>query len=382
MIRIVNKTECCGCGACREACPASCIEMKRDEEGFLYPSVDESRCLNCSLCEKACPVLSPGERPVTIPASYAARAKDEGVRLASSSGGIFPLLARAMLNNGGAVVGAAFDESFAVKHVVITSAEELPRLMGSKYVQSDMGNTFGSVKELLAGGTNVLFSGTPCQVNALLGFLGGGHEGLITIDLICHGAGSPLLWNRYLDRQRNNAHGKRPVSASFRDKTEGWRRFSLALGFEDGSAYRRVAREDPMMKAFLKDLCLRPSCYDCRFRGLSRNSDITLGDLWGAENIAPELDDDRGTSLVLIHSVKGAELYKSISEQIESTAVAPENALSVNRAARSSPPKPPAREAFMMKLGQGTDIKKLVKKYCSGGLVGRIKSIVKKLIRR
>ena len=117
-----------------------------------------------------------------------------------------------------------------------------------------------------------------------------------------------------------------------------------------------------MMKAFLKDLCLRPSCYDCRFRGLSRNSDITLGDLWGAENIAPELDDDRGTSLVLIHSVKGAELYKSISEQIESTAVAPENALSVNRAARSSPPKPPAREAFMMKLGQGADIEKLVKK--------------------
>ena len=311
MIQITNKNHCCGCSACAQICPKQCIAMMPDSEGFCYPKINETICVKCGLCEKVCPMLKSQNMQGQVHA-WAAYCKEDKIRLASSSGGIFSLLAEEILEEGGVVFGAAFDGQMMVHHVAVESVRDLERLRGSKYLQSRIENSYADVKAYLAADRKVLFSGTACQIAGLLHFLGRPYEKLWTVDVLCHGVPTPTLWKNYLSEQ--NRAFKMPVGQiSFRDKSQGWKKYQVAWKVEGGEIYRQPASRNPYMRLFLSNICLRPSCYDCHFKGFPRVSDLTLGDCWGVEQHSPEMDDDKGTSVVIVNTEKGNTLREKIA---------------------------------------------------------------------
>lgn len=311
MIQITNKNHCCGCSACAQICPKQCIAMMPDSEGFCYPKINETICVKCGLCEKVCPMLKSQNMQGQVHA-WAAYCKEDKIRLASSSGGIFSLLAEEILEEGGVVFGAAFDGQMMVHHVAVESVRDLERLRGSKYLQSRIENSYADVKAYLAADRKVLFSGTACQIAGLLHFLGRPYEKLWTVDVLCHGVPTPTLWKNYLSEQ--NRAFKMPVrQISFRDKSQGWKKYQMAWKVEGGEIYRQPASRNPYMRLFLSNICLRPSCYDCHFKGFPRVSDLTLGDCWGVEQHSPEMDDDKGTSVVIVNTEKGNTLREKIA---------------------------------------------------------------------
>lgn len=316
MINIQRKEKCCGCSACVNICPLHCIEMKEDEEGFLYPSVNEVTCVDCKMCEKVCPVLNGKQTPNEVmEEAYAAYAKDDDIREKSSSGGIFSVIANEILKNGGVVFGAAFDKDFSVKHMVIKNIEDLDLLRGSKYLQSRIEDTYQQTKAFLENGRTVLYSGVACQIAGLKNYLGKEYKNLYTVDVLCHGVPSPKLWKKYVNYQEKMHKGK-VVQAMFRHKKYGWKLFAVRLGFSNEMVYEKKHVEDIFMKLFLRNICLRPSCHSCEFKQLERPSDITLGDCWGIGKIMPEMDDDKGTSIILVHSKKGQDLLRKIKSDL------------------------------------------------------------------
>lgn len=316
MIRIEDKCTCCGCGACASLCPKHCISMRMDGEGFLYPNVVESECVHCGICTKCCPVLQKEEgETVETPLAYVAYHEDIHTRLQSSSGGIFSLLAQTVLSENGLVFGAAFDETFHVHHIGISSEKELYKLRGSKYIQSRMGDVYEKVKRALDSGKKVLFTGTACQIAGINNYLGKEYDNLITADVLCHGVPSANVWQKYLDEQQAENHSK-IKEIYFRHKSSGWKHYSFMMQFENGKVYTEVYEKNTFMKLFLSDICLRPSCHHCKFKGISRCSDITMGDAWGVESYMPEMDDDKGTSVLLIHTEKGKKLFDEINENL------------------------------------------------------------------
>lgn len=249
-----------------------------------------------------------------FPVAYAAINQNTEARENSSSGGVFFLLAEFVIEQGGVVFGARYDADWEVAHGYAEDLEGISAFMGSKYVQSRIGDTYIQAKEFLKQGRTVLFSGTTCQIYGLKAYLGKSYDNLITVDLICHGVPSPKVWREYLQLR---TEGRKIKAVSFRDKTEGWQVFSLRIDFENGESYRQTLKKDVFMRGFLQDIYLRPSCYHCRFRGEHRDSDITLADLWGCRTVAPDMFDDKGTSLVLIQSEKGADIWKKIRSAMD-----------------------------------------------------------------
>ena len=312
MIHIVDKKDCCGCGACAQRCPRKCISMQTDKEGFVYPVVDTTKCSDCGLCNKVCPVINQQAEQHPI-ATYAAINSNNMVREQSSSGGIFTLLAQETINNGGIVFGAVFNEDWEVEHIYVDNANNLKRLRGSKYVQSNIGGSYSVAEKFLKEGKEVLFSGTPCQIAGLKRFLRKEYKNLKTVDFVCHGTPSPLVWKKYLEEICRINNISNIIDIQFRNKAEGWKRFSLQITYTGNDGKERIFREtlndNIFMKCFLSNLCIRPSCYLCPARSGKSGSDITLGDLWGAEQICPEIDDDKGLSLVMMR--KEQELPKS-----------------------------------------------------------------------
>lgn len=382
MIEILEKSKCSGCHACAEICPKKCIQMISDDEGFWYPNVDTSQCTNCGLCEKNCPIITP--RAPTSEAdlvAYAAINKEEPIRLKSSSGGIFSALATCVLGQGGVVFGAAFDGDFNVVHKYIESVEELDCLRGSKYVQSKIGDSYRQAEGFLRTGRLVFFSGTPCQIEGLLSYLRKPYENLITQDLICHGVPSPMVWQKYVEYRCSRAGEQNPEEISFRAKNTGWKGFSTIFSFENGLQYTAVHDKDPMMQVFLKNLCLRPSCYDCAFKTKARRSDITLADFWGIQNVLPDMDDDKGTSLVIIQSKKGKTLFQKIEKSILVAEVDPNAAIAYNTAMIKSVSLPKKRDLFLKEI-TSKDFLKVQKKYCRIPLLAKIKRFVVRCIRK
>lgn len=352
MINVAEKSKCSGCYACAQICPKKCITMVSDAEGFLYPNIDTSACIQCGACEKACPVLTPRlpikDKQVT---AYAAIYKNDTLRLHSSSGGVFSALASYVIERGGVVFGAAFDKEFKVIHKYVEKIEDLASLRGSKYVQSEIGTTYFQAEEFLKAGRMVLFSGTPCQIEGLLSYLKKPYENLITQDLICHGVPTPKVWQKYVE-YREETHRAKPREIAFRAKDEGWKRYSMSFAFENDRKYRATLDKDPMLQIFLKNLCLRPSCYDCSFKKKERLSDITLADFWGIENVSPKMDDDKGTSLVVIHSKKGQQIFEGISDFLEFTETDIDKAISYNLSMIKSVAVPKKRKDFFEELNK------------------------------
>lgn len=332
MIKIVDKEACCGCSACVQKCPQQCISLKEDEEGFLYPAITEDACIDCGVCEKVCPVINQGKNrfPLNV---YAAIASDERIRLQSSSGGIFTLLAIKVLEEGGVVFGARFDENWEVKHDYTEIITELSVFRGSKYLQSRMEDNYRKAEVFLKQGRKVLFAGTSCQIAGLKCFLRKEYDNLLGVDFICHGVPSPKVWRMYLDETIARQCEKKSVlpypvperntlveSISFRDKRVGWKKysFSLTLSTPSGSGAKNtvflseVFTNNAFMKGFLANLYLRPSCHQCAAKFGKSGSDITIADFWGIQQVMPDFDDDKGTGLVLVNTLKGEQYFTSL----------------------------------------------------------------------
>ncbi len=306
-----QKEECCGCGACAAVCPVGAVRMSEDREGFRYPKLIKERCVNCGRCEKVCPMK--GERQGGECAVYiGARHKDEKLREASSSGGVFPALSEYVLGRQGVAFGAAFDENMAVAHRGACSLKELEALKKTKYVQSNMEEVFAKVDWLLRQGRFVLFCGTPCQARALKAFLNREEPKLVIVDLICYGVPSPGIWNsyvKYLERKR----GGKITSVSFRDKRrrDNGHTWACVAG---GKEYVGSIYQDLYCRMYFTNHSLRPSCYSCRFASADRDSDITIGDFWGIERVKKEMDDGMGTSVVILHTQKGKKIWEQVQE--------------------------------------------------------------------
>lgn len=349
MIEIKHKRDCCGCSACVQVCPKQCIGLSADNEGFLYPQVDTSVCIECGLCEKVCPIINQAQ-PTTPIAVYAAKNKNEKVRFKSSSGGVFTLLAEEVITAGGVVFGARFDMEWNVVHDYTETIEGLKDFRGSKYVQSLMGDNFSMVRQFLAEGRKVLFSGTPCQVAGLRKFLRKEYDDLLTIEVVCHGVPSPMIWRDYLDYKRAKHTDKGNIvpiikDISFRDKTNGWRRYGFKIDYEANCELTPFNRES-FMRGFLKDLYLRPSCHHCAARQGKSGADISIADFWGIHKMHPEIDDNKGVNAVLINTQKGLNIYQTIIAQTESVASSYDKVIKHNPCIVASTPEPAQRQVF------------------------------------
>lgn len=318
-----DKAACCGCAACRDACPAGAVRMVMDGEGFWYPETDPARCSGCGRCEAVCPLGrerdGDGGREF-----FGARAREDALRLGSSSGGVFPVLAEYVLDKGGAVFGAAFGEAMEVAHREARTREELEALRRTKYVQSRMEGVYRRVQALLAEGAWVLFCGTPCQALALRRFLGREEPRLILADLVCYGAPSPGLWRDYA-AYLTRRHGPL-TSFSFRDKRNhdhGHTRAYTAGGRE----YADPLERDLYCGLYFDNLSIRPSCHACPFSTPDRESDFTLGDFWGVEAVRRSADDGMGVSLVALHTDKARSVWREVRERLDWFACEEEEAL-------------------------------------------------------
>lgn len=315
MIEIKDKSKCCGCTACVSVCPKKCIVMHPDEEGFLYPVVDKSSCVNCGLCETVCPFQHHGSRIPTRRA-YIACHENEDIRAKCSSGGLVTKIAQIFLQQGGIVYGAVFDEDMSVCHTRIDNQRDLERCSGSKYVQSNLENTFNEIKQDLLEGKEVLFCGSPCQNEGLLNFLGNNKQNLYTIDFACHGVPSPLAWRSYLHWAGDQENG-RVVNANFRCKKYGYHNPTMELTFQNGKRIYGSSHVDPMLKSFFSEICSRPSCYQCKIKTVDRVTDMTVFDCWHSKEVAGlSKDDNKGWTAVLTRTKWGMEMTHSVQQEL------------------------------------------------------------------
>ncbi|WP_455544269.1 Coenzyme F420 hydrogenase/dehydrogenase, beta subunit C-terminal domain [Intestinibacter sp.] len=345
MIQMSRKEDCTGCHGCYNICPKKCITMEFDEEGFLYPSINIEKCIGCNLCEKVCPIIHTVEVK-NEPIAVGCYNRDEKIRMESSSGGIFTLIGELVINSGGVVFGASFDENYNVEHTYVDNINDLSKFRGSKYVQSTIGNTYKEAKEFLEQGRKVLFTGTPCQIGGLKRYLNKDYDNLICQDIVCHGVPSVYVWEHY---KEYISEGKNLVDVNFRNKSTGWKTYSLKFDFDDGTSYQDIGNENSYIKGFVRNFYLRPSCYNCRYKTLHRESDITLADFWGIEANLPEFDDNKGTSLIFINSDKGKQIFKHIEDNIVHKNIDIEKSVMFNPSAFESSKYTKKREYFYKK---------------------------------
>lgn len=349
MIEISNKENCCGCNACGDVCPKDSITFHVDKEGFWYPKVNMDTCIDCHLCEKVCPIIEKAEyiERYHSPKIYAAYTIDETIRLDSTSGGIHSMLAKSIYSQHGYVGGAIYNEDHTVSHIVSSLPSQLEEIRSSKYLQSSMEGQYKEIKNLLKRGEKVFYCAAPCQIQALYKFLRKDYDNLITCDFICRGVNSPKVFLSYMSMLEKR-YGSKATKIKFKAKKWGWHNFSIRINFQNGKEYCKDRDHDLFYIGYLQyGNFARPSCYNCQFKGFPQKADITLADFWGIEYFDSEMDQDKGTSLVMINSKKGENLFNSIKGTIKWKEFSMDEAKRGNRAMDSSlKPIAEDRDAF------------------------------------
>lgn len=411
MIHITDKKNCCGCAACVQRCPKQCIRLEEDTEGFLYPQVDEETCIKCGLCEKVCPILNQADK-LSVLEVLAVKNPNDEERMNSSSGGVFLPLAREVINQGGVVFGAVYDESWEVHHVYAEKIEDVYPMMGSKYLQSKIGNSFKDAERFLKQGREVLFVGSPCQIAGLRTYLRNKqYSNLLAVDFLCHGVPSPGVWRRYLaetyggydakEQSRLQATaGKNSVLLSslnatspigdikFRDKIEsGWKKYRFVVRQKSASKADQntvlssdIHYDNPFMRGFLSDIYLRPSCYACKCKNGVNHSDMTIADFWGINQIAPEFDDDKGVGLVLLNTKKGEEYFSRLPMDMMPSNL--EKAHYYNGGFNEHTKAHPKRDQFFFLIENGKSIKAAVDICLRLPFKQRVVRVVKKIVKK
>lgn len=397
-IVIENKSKCSGCTACYSICSKNAIEMKEDEEGFLYPEVNENKCINCGLCKSICPVINSKENKKEQD-GYVLNHKDDVIRSDSTSGGAFTPIAEYILNKNGVVFGACFNKDFKVLHKYVEKKDELTIFRGSKYVQSFLGDSFRKVKEFLENDRYVCFSGTPCQVEGLKSYLQKDYEKLITVDVMCHAVPSPLVWRKYFSYiKANKLNNENVEKVLFRDKSKYGFKYSMMTLKSNNKVYSRGVETDPYLRAFFGDLSDRPSCYKCAFKKQYHESDFTIWDCFIAENFDKKLDDDRGTSRVLVNTNKGKEIFNAISDKYNYTKISVDMLVKNVKEMLYSVNYPEKREEFFKDINEMEE-RNFFEKYfpqnirvkcekcvrvflIKTGLYKKIKSIIKRILKK
>lgn len=345
-IKLCDKELCTGCMACYNACPHGSITINTDKEGFAVPEINHDTCLKCGKCMRACPILN-DLKLVGEQTAFKGWTRDEELLKNSSSGGVFSLLSSQVIADGGFVYGAAFDEDLELRHVSAHTEDEMPKLRGSKYVQSYIGETFREIKERLEEGKSVLFCGTPCQVAGLNGFLGKKeYPKLLTVDLVCHGVPSPKVFKSFKEWLENE-NNSQIEEYKFRDKKWCWTRYSSLVTFKNGAKHHGKWEEDPWMRGFLREYFLRLSCHHCKFANMNRQSDITLADFWSYICKKGEINNNEtGCSLILCNSDNGRSAMERCKDQMVYYPITFTEARRCNRALNSCFPASSLREKF------------------------------------
>ena len=375
-----NKKLCNGCGICALKCPKNAITMVEDEEGFLYPKIDEKKCINCGLCEKVCSNY-PTKNEYKITA-YAAKNKNSQERKSSTSGGMFKLIAKNIIDKNGVVFGVKYDENLKVVHDYAESIEDCKKFSISKYVRSDLKDSYNNVKEFLEKDRHVLFSGTPCQCYALRKFLQKDYKKLVICEIVCHSNPSPKVFEMYI-KNREEQNGKEIKLMYFRSKNKEMKNGPY-IEFTDG----KIKSDKTFNKAFNDMLISRPSCSQCKFCDTNRQADITIGDFWGIENIFPEFVDNDAISLLTINTARGNEIFQEIKEFMEYKESDLLQTFKSNH--NSNQPEHKKREEFFKGIENGRitkkNIAKMIEKYTKTPIIKKVarklKRIIKKTIKR
>ena len=369
MMDKVSVQECAICGACINACPVDAISLDKVHLDFRYPQINEDICIHCNQCEKACPILGnkgkPGEG---YPVAFAAKSENDPMRMRSSSGGVFYELADQMLRDGGYVCGAVFDDKFHVKHILSNAKEDILRMMGSKYAQSDVGRCYREIKDVLEKGCKVLFSGCPCQVAGLRTFLGKEYPNLLLVELICHGIPSDHMLQTYIHMQEKK-YGAKLKRMEFRNKANGWHNSAVRMEFGNHRIYSIPYTADAYSIGFLRNITLKSSCYDCHFRNFTAGSDIILGDFWGAEVELSE-DDNKGISAILVISGKGMDIIDRCNLALTPANV--ETVIKYNKNLLCSAAPSPQRSSFYASADTN-GLEKTIRRYLEESTIQKLK---------
>ena len=372
------KSECCGCTACKNICPKNAIKMQEDEEGFLYPKIDKEICINCGLCKKVCPIRNKTTVEKKVQTAYIVNNKDEQIRKESTSGGAFTPIAEYVIDKNGVVFGAAFDNNFNVCHQYATTKKDLKKFRGgTKYVQSDLKNTFKEAKEFLEDDRWVCYSGTPCQIEGLKKYLQKDYKKLITVDVVCRAVPSPLVLRKYLEYQKEKQNMKDFSKVSFRDKEKYGYKYTTMTLKDKEKTYQNGVETDPYLRAFFKNYSDRPSCFECKFRSKDRISDFTIWDCFTVGEYSKKLDDNKGTTRMLIQNQKAMKIFNELKSSYNYEEISLETATKNVKELNPIPNK--NREKFFKDINI-LNSKELFEKYFPDNINVKIERLIRKVL--
>lgn len=372
-------TNCTGCGACLNVCPKQAIGMQQNEKGFYNPVINEEICIKCGLCNKVCPINNYKSENIEHPTVYAFQNQDKDILFKCASGGAFASIAKYVIKNNGIVYGVVYDENMKVCHSRTDNLKYLEKMYSSKYVQSDTKDTYKLTKVDLENGRLVLYSGTPCQIAGLKSFLRKDYENLITVDIVCHGVPSPLVFELY-KKEISKFNDDKILNIDFRNKNNGWNPYNIEIKTIK-STFVEKANKNDYFKLFLSNLNINSSCNACQFNKLPRTADLSLADFWGVDEYDKNLNDNRGLSIILLNNTKGIELLKHLSAKEILKEIPLEYVILCNKNICSSSTPHKNREKFFIDIKNGKSLKQCVKKYAAVPIHLSIYRILPKFIK-